>query len=261
MNTSETRVNLELAMDVARRAVKSAGDAALRHFGANISIERKADRSPVTAADREAEAATLQVIRAAFPDHSILGEETGEHAGSSAARWIIDPIDGTKGFTRGGSLWGPLVALEIEGEVLAGAIALPALKKTYYAARGLGAFRDGRPLRVSSVEDWSEATLSLGEIQNLLAVPYREQVINLISSASATRCEGDLASCAMLLEGRADVWLEAGVRIWDLAPLKVLVEEAGGRFTSFSGEEVVDEASAVATNGRIHDHVLAVLSG
>lgn len=252
-------IDLEMAMDVARRAVRAAGEAALRHFGGGFEVEAKADRSPVTVADREAEEAVIQVIRTSFPEHSILGEESGVHAGNESARWIIDPIDGTRGFTRGGTLWGPLVGLEVGGEVVAGAIALPAQQRTYFAARGLGAFRNDERLRVSSVSSWADATLSLGEMQNLLGPAHRDGVVDLVRTASSTRCEGDLASCAMLLDGRADAWLEAGVRIWDLAPLKILVEEAGGRFTNFGGAAVVDEASSVATNGRLHEHVLSVL--
>lgn len=259
MTDERAEIDVRKAMEVARRAVSDAGAAALGHFQGELEVERKADSSPVTVADREAEAAVLEVIRSAFPEHSILGEETGEHAGESRARWIIDPIDGTKGFTRGGTHWGPLVALELDGEVLAGAMALPALGKTYWAGRGLGAHRDGVRLQVSSTAHWGEATLSLGEMQNLLAPPFRDPVLRLLEGASATRCEGDLASCAMLLDGRADAWLEAGVCIWDVAPLKILVEEARGRFTSFSGADVLDGASVAATNGLLHEHVLSTI--
>jgi histidinol-phosphatase len=213
----------------------------------------------VTAADRDAEAAILAVIGAAFPDHAVLAEESGAHAGSDASRWIVDPLDGTRGFTRGGSFWGPLVALEHEGTIVAGAMALPALGISYWAARGLGAFRDGERLRVSGVTDWSEATFSLGEPKSLLDPAWAAAIIDLCGSAGSTRCYGDLAGCAQLLDGRADAWVEAGVQLWDLAPLPVLVEEAGGRFTDRKGRPSIAGGHGVASNGHLHAHLLKVL--
>ncbi|HYS79764.1 MAG TPA: inositol monophosphatase family protein, partial [Anaeromyxobacteraceae bacterium] len=118
-------LDLDLALTTARRAVEAASHAALVHFRRGVRVDLKPDRSPVTVADRESEAAILQEIRRSFPGHAVLGEETGMHAGAAATRWIVDPLDGTRGFTRGEALWGPLVALEHEGEVVAGAMALP----------------------------------------------------------------------------------------------------------------------------------------
>jgi len=156
---------VEALVEVARRAVERAGAAAMRHFRTDLAIEKKPDRTPVTAADRESEAAILEAIGARFPDHAILAEESGLHPGAPGKRWIVDPLDGTRGFTRGGPFWGPLVAFESGGEILAGALALPALGTTYYAGRGLGAFRDGERLRVSQVDTLEEATVSLGELK------------------------------------------------------------------------------------------------
>src|SRR5512138_2426065 len=162
-------LDLAKAMDVARRAVEAASAASLAHFRRGVHVERKPDRTPVTQADRDSEAAILAVVREAFPDHGFLGEETGAHAGSAETRWIVDPLDGTKGFTRGRGFWGALVALEHGGRIVAGAMALPALGETYWAARGLGAWlRTGEaaaatPLRVSAIGDWADATLSFGE--------------------------------------------------------------------------------------------------
>jgi histidinol-phosphatase len=256
-------LDLDLAMLTARQAAEAGGAAAMRHFRTGVRVELKPDRTPVTAADREAEAAIVQVIRARFPGHAILGEETGAHAGDGA-RWIVDPVDGTRGFTRGGSFWGPLVALEAEGEVLAGAMALPPLGEVHWAARGLGAWRAsgaGAPerLRVSAIADWAEATFSMGEPRVLLSPPLQEPVSALAVGAAQTRCYGDLAGCAMVLAGRAEAFLEAGVQVWDLAPLKILVEEAGGRFTDLEGRATHLSGSCLATNGLVHEHVLAAL--
>ena len=256
-------IDLDLAMETARRAAEAGGDAALRHFRAGVRIELKPDRTPVTVADREAEAAIVEVIRGRFPGHAILGEESGAHAGSGA-RWIVDPVDGTRGFTRGGTFWGPLVALEVGGEVVAGAMGMPALGERYWAARGHGAWRQvgtGAPerLRVSGVAAWEEATLSLGELKFLLEPGRREAVNRLTVTAAQARGYGDLAGCAMVLTGRAEAFLEAGVQVWDIAPLKILVEEAGGRFTDLDGNATHLAGACVASNGLVHEQVLAAL--
>lgn len=257
-------IDLEKAMNTARRAAEAASAASLVHFRRGVRVETKPDRTPVTAADRDAEAAIFEVVRASFPGHALLGEETGEHEGDAEARWIVDPLDGTRGFTRGGSFWGPLVALEHRGRIVAGAMAMPALGETYWAAKGLGAFRqtgDGPPERllVSGIDTIEDATLSLGEPRCLLAPPLGERMTKLSLAFAQARCYGDLAGCALVLTGRAEVWIEAGVKIWDLAPLSILIEEAGGRFTDFAGNPTVASGHCVASNGKLHDRVLAAL--
>src|SRR6266568_3663223 len=258
-------LDLAKALTTARRAAEAASAASLAHFRRGVRVELKPDRSPVTIADREAEAAILEVVRAAFPDHAILGEETGAHAGAAATRWIVDPLDGTRGFTRGESCWGPLVALEHEGEVVAGAMALPVAGEVYFAARGRGAWLAAAgaaptALRVSGVASWEDATLQLGEPRVLLAPPFAEPVARLAATCPRTRCYGDLAGFAMVLTGRAEAWIEAGVQVWDLAPMKILLEEAGGRFTDLGGRATVTSGHALASNGLLHEHVLAALA-
>jgi len=258
-------LDLDLVLSTARRAVEAASSAALAHFRRGVQVETKPDRTPVTIADRESEAAIVDIVRRTFPRHAVLGEETGATAGDET-RWIVDPIDGTRGFTRGGSFWGPLVGVEHHGEIVAGAMALPALGETYWAARGMGCWlsRGGEapaPLRVSGIRDWADATLQLGEFRFLFAPAMAERAVRLASTCAQARCYGDLAGCAMLLAGRAEAWIEAGVKIWDLAPLQILVEEAGGTFTDFAGRRTVESGECVASNGLVHDHVLAALSG
>src|SRR5512138_1847433 len=259
-------LDLAKAMETARQAAEAATAASLAHFRRGVRVEVKPDRTPVTQADRDSEAAILAVVRAAFPDHGFLGEETGAHAGSAETRWIVDPLDGTKGFTRGRGFWGALVALEHRGAIVAGAMALPALGETYWAARGLGAWlRTGDAaeptrLRVSAIADWSDATLSFGEPHVLFRPPMLERVAALALSAQTARCYGDLAGCALVLQGKAEAWVEAGVQIWDLAPLPILVEEAGGRFTDLAGTPTHASGSCVASNGLVHEHVLKALA-
>jgi histidinol-phosphatase len=253
-------VELERAMNVAKDAVEAAARAALPHWEKGVAVEKKPDRTPVTVADRESEVVIMEAIRKAFPDHAFLTEESGAHQGDPTQRWIVDPIDGTRGFSRGGKFWGPLVAYESRGEVLAGAMAMPALGQVYWAARGFGCWKNGERCRVSSIDDWSEATLSMGELRALFSAPHGEAVLELIRTAASARDYGDLAACALVLDGQAEAWIEAGVKPWDIAPTKILIAEAGGTFTNFTGDQSLEPGTAIGSNGRLHAHVLTALS-
>lgn len=253
-------MELEKALDVAKQAVEAAAAAALPHWERGVTVETKADRSPVTVADREAEDRILEVITAAFPEHAILGEETGAHAGqNSPYRWTVDPIDGTRGFTRGGKFWGALVALEKDGEVLVGAMAMPALGDVYWAAQGLGCYLNGSRRTVSDVSNWGDATVSLGEMGPLFSDEHGPKVVELVRTAASARGYGDLMGCAMVLNGLADCWLEAGVQPWDLGPTPILLEEAGGTFTTFQGDKGIFGGTAIGSNGKLHAHAAAAL--
>ncbi len=240
--------------------MEAAGQVSLRYFRTPLLVDRKPDDSPVTRADREAESAIVEEIQRAFPSHGILAEERGAIAGDGANRWIVDPLDGTRGFTRGGIFWGPLVALEHRGEVVAGAMGLPALGEIWWAGRGTGCFRNGERVRAFLMDRIDRATLSLGELKSLLAPPHGEAVRGILRTCESARCYGDVASVAMLLEGRADVWIEAGVKPWDLAAPKILVEEAGGRFTDLSGGSSLDAGTALAASATLHDAILSLLA-
>jgi len=243
------------ALAVAKDAVAAAGAAALAHLRKGIVVETKPDLSPVTAADRAAEDEIVAIIRAAFPDHAILGEEGGAR-GTGEIRWIVDPIDGTRGFARGGMMWGPMVALEVRGELVVAAISLPAQGTTYWASKGNGCFRDGTRLAVSGVADLADATLSIGELRRMTKQPG---IVSLIARAASTRCYGDLAGCALVLDGRAEAWIEGGVQPWDLAAPALLIAEAGGRFTDWTGAPTFEGGYGVASNGHLHDEILRAL--
>jgi histidinol-phosphatase len=247
-------------MDVAHRAVLAAAKASLRHWRRVKDVDRKADGTVVTAADRAAEEAILAVVGRAFPTHDVLAEESGARRQGSRFRWIVDPLDGTLGFSRGGRMWGPLVAFERDGRVVAGAMALPLLGVVYRAAKGLGCFRGRERMRVSRVSDWREATVSLGGVRRFLFGPRGASIRPLVESAHTTRAYGDLAACAMLLDGVADVWMEGGVHVWDLAAPKILVEEAGARFTDHEGRSTAETGDAIAANPRLHAHALAAFA-
>ncbi len=246
------RALLDFAVDVAREA----GESTLRWFQArDLSVDSKADGTPVTAADRHAERLVRERVAARFPDDGVLGEEEPETAGATGRRWIVDPIDGTKAFTRGVPLYSTLLALDDEHGPALGVIVLPALGQAVYAGRGLGAWWDGEPANVnttpaldgaylcsSSYSHWPEA--------DLLAVRY---------AGCERRTWGDGYGYALVATGRVDAMVDHVVEVYDVAPMPVILAEAGGRFTSLGGAEGAAGGSGVATNGVIHDDLLALL--
>jgi len=250
---------LELALATARRAVTVAAEIGLRHFNTDVEVCLKPDQSPVTIADKACDEAIVSVIREQFRDDTILTEESGVLGRGGPRRWIVDPIDGTRSFIRGGLFWGPLVALEVDGKVVVGAMALPTLGQTFWAAKGMGCFRDGNRLHVSSVDRLDEAVLSLGELDNLLKPPFGAGVNELIDTAVSSRCYGDLGTVGLVLQGKADVSMECAIAPWDVAPYQILLKEAGGCFTDFCGDDTIESGSALGSNGHLHEHVLKVL--
>jgi histidinol-phosphatase len=252
-------LDLEAALNVARRAVEVAAATALPHYERGVTVETKDDESPVTAADRECEVAILEVIDAAYPEHAVLAEEGGSRDGTEPYLWTVDPIDGTRGFTRGGKFWGPLISLQHKGEVIVGAMGMPVLGDVYWAAKGMGCWRNGERVSVSKVNKWSECTVSLGEMGPLFSAPHGDTVVDLVRAAASGRAYGDLMGVGMLLTGLADVWLEAGVKAWDLGPMPILLSEAGGRYTTFEGDNSTTKGHAIGSNGLLHDHALSRL--
>ncbi len=251
--------DLRALLAVAQEAAHLGGRRTLAYFGtATAAPEWKADRTPVTLADREAERLIRGVIGRAFPDHAILGEEDGETAGSAAVRWIVDPLDGTRTFVRGVPLYGTLIGVEVEGEPAVGVVYLPALDEMVSAARGLGCTWNGRPCRVSAATTLSDA----------LAVVTDERVARARSGAwdrlaGGTAMQRTWADCygyVLVATGRAEVSLDPIMNVWDCAALLPIVEEAGGRFTDWSGRRTIHGGEAVATNGVLHDAVLALLA-
>ena len=154
-------------------------------------------------------------------------------------------------------MWGPMVALEVAGELVVGAMSLPALDRTYWAARGQGAWRDGTRLAVSAISALADATLSLGEMRRMAT---HVGIQGLIGDAASVRSYGDLAGCAMVLDGRAEAWIEGGVKPWDLAAPAILIAEAGGRFTDWRGAASFENGDCVASNGLTHELVLRALA-
>jgi histidinol-phosphatase len=227
-----------------------------RFRAADLRVDTKPDLSPVTDADRAVERALRERIAAERPGDGVLGEEEGDSGGT--VRWILDPIDGTKNFSRGIPVWATLVALERDGTVVCGLASAPALGHRWWAARGEGAFRDGERLHVSAVTRVEDAVVSLAS-SGLAHGPAPG--LGLVRRAWHAQQFSDFWSYMLVAEGSVDVAVDHVAAPWDNAVSQVVVEEAGGRFSSLAGEPRYDGGSAVATNGLLHGEVLAVLAG
>ena len=223
-----------------------------RRFRSGLAIETKPDLTPVTEADRAVESELRRILAEERPDDAILGEEEGA-AGGGARRWIVDPIDGTRNYSRGIPVWATLIALESEGVVQLGVVSAPALARRWWAERGAGAFANGERIHVSAISTVESSVLSFAIENEVPAIARR---------AWHARGFGDFWSYMLIAEGSVDGALDGpGVKEWDLAAMQVIVEEAGGRFSDFSGERRIDSGSAVASNGLIHDELLAAVAG
>ncbi len=248
------------AVDAALEAARAAGEIAMQYYRAGVEVTLKADRTPVTQADREAEQAIRAVLRRAFPDTGFLGEEFGAQ-GPSDRRWIIDPIDGTKNFVRGIPVWAVLIALEEQGEVTTGVVLNPASGDCFWARRGEGAFQDGERLRVSEIATLAEATLLHSGLNLLRATAHWDGFVRLVDATCRQRGFGDYFGYGLVAQGRAELYAEVDLKPWDIAAVKILVEEAGGRLTDFSGRPTIYDGTVLASNGRLHDEALRLLAG
>jgi len=236
------------------------GHVALQYYRSALDVERKADGSPVTAADRAAEQAARAWVRERFPDDGVLGEEFGEERAGARRRWIIDPIDGTKSFVRGVPLWGSLVAL-CEGEtVLAGAAFFPVVDELLVAAPGAGCWWNGRRCRVSGVTALSAATAVTTDERFRQFARRRSAWERLASRVDVARSWGDCFGYLLVATGRAEIMCDPEVSPWDAAALQPIIVEAGGVFTDWSGQLTAFGGSAIATNGALADEARAVLA-
>ena len=247
---------------------------ALARFGAlDLRVETKPDLSPVTETDKAIEKALRERIAAERPGDVVLGEEEGS-SGEGGRRWILDPIDGTRNYSRAIPIFATQIALEVDGEVELGLISAPALGRRWWAERSKGAFRSDGPIRVSRVTKIEDATLSIGfghrmKVSSVArledaVVSFElsegiERLAPLAALAWHTRSFGDFWQHMLVAEGVVDVAIDPAVKIWDCAPLKLIVEEAGGKFTDMAGRAVIDGGSGVSTNGLLHAEALGAL--
>ncbi len=249
---SELEFALSLCDD-ARRIV-------LSHFETGVAVDWKPDASPVTRADKETEEHVRARLLKEAPGDGIIGEEFGTEGGTRR-QWVIDPIDGTKSFIHGVPLFGTLLALLVDGEAKVGVIDMPALGKRIYAAEAGGAYLDGHPCRVSAVDQVEQALLLDGCATTVerhgLGEPWRK----LRERARIHRGWGDCYGHFLVACGRAEVMMDPVVEIWDVAPLGVILPEAGGRFSNLQGTGDLRVRSGLSSNGRLHSMVLDSLGG
>jgi histidinol-phosphatase len=243
-------------------AVADRGDAIARRFfrAGGLRVETKADRSPVTAADRAIEDAARRLVAQRHPALGVLGEEEGETPSGADTRLIIDPIDGTRNFVRGIPIFATLLAVEDGGEVVAGVVSAPALGLRWHAARGAGAWCGSRRLAVSAVGTLGEAQLFHGSVGGRGEGNPLSGLLDLAARVDRTRGFGDFYQHVLVAEGSGEIAVDPVVRPWDIAALQVLVEEAGGRCTSLAGERTIRGGSLISTNGTLHDDVLRALT-
>ncbi len=257
-------------LDAAQAAAWAAGRATLRWFQADPEVETKADGSPVTLADRDAERVLRDSLRTRFPDDGVLGEEHGEDPGASGRRWILDPIDGTRSFIHGVPLYGVMVALEADGEPVVGVLHFPALGETVAAARGLGCRWNGRPCAVSRTTHLRDAlvvTSGDARLADPAATPpflapssppdpgglvdRAAALARLAGRVGAFRTWGDCYGYALVATGRADAMLDPVLNVWDAAAVRPVIEEAGGVFSDWSGRPDHGSGHAIGSNASL----------
>ena len=262
MSPNEISQRLEFALEVSREAAKLI----LRYYlSVDLIVDQKRDRTPVTAADRGAEELIRGRIARRFPDDGVFGEEFGETKGRNGVRWVLDPVDGTKAFIHGVPLFGTLIGLEADGQLLAGVCRLPALNEVVYGATGLGAWwqiGDAAPRRakVSSVERLDEAMVCTTSLNNWREAGKFETFERINSLARETRGWSDCYGHALVCTGRADVMLDPLLNPWDAAALVPILKEAGGQFFDWTGVETIHGGNGISTNGRLKRALLQELS-
>jgi histidinol-phosphatase len=243
-------------LDEAVALTRRAGDFALGHFrSTDLIVDRKGDGTPVTDADRGAERLIREYLASHYPGDGVLGEEEAETLGDTGRRWIIDPIDGTKAFTHGVPTFANLLAVEDQDGVAIGVINLPALGEIVYAGRGLGCWYNGSPSRVSKRDKLAGSYLSSSGFDY-----WDEGALLAVKRAGLQmRTWGDGYGFALVATGRIEAMVDPQAALYDLAPMPVIMAEAGGRFTDWSGQPRPDGGNAVATNGALHVPLLEVL--
>lgn len=253
---------LQHARDFARQA----GELTRRYFCKDeLTVDRKGDDSPVTIADREAETLLRRLIEAAFPEDAILGEEFPEKPGSSGYQWVLDPIDGTKSFIHGVPLYGTLIGILHGEQSLAGVIYIPALDEMAYAAVGHGAWHtvgdaEPKPARVAQTAKLTESLGVTSEVATFRKRGAFETFVQLDEAVRLFRTWGDCYGYLLVATGRADFAIDPMMNLWDAAALAPILQEAGGRYTDWRGNDTIHEHEGLGSNGLVHDEVVAITS-
>ena len=232
-------------MKAGRRIAETAGMVALEYKGRGIGFESKSDESPVTIADRECEKLIVAELQKAFPEDGLLGEEGALRESTNGRKWIIDPIDGTRDFIRGTGAWSVLIGLEEHGQIVAGFAYYPAHREMYFASKGGGAWRapssgaDPERIHVSGMSKLSEALVCFNGISYAHRYPFAKNLTEWLAGTWTVRSMGGCVDAMLVSSGRADVWIETQAKPWDLAPLKIIAEEAGAVTFDFTGANTI----------------------
>ena len=250
----------EAELAFANEVADEAGWIAMSYFGGEFDAHLKADKSIVTEADIAVEKMIREAVKERFPTDAVIGEEAGLEGGSNR-RWIVDPIDGTSNFADGVQVWGNLIALAIDDVPVVGVVNAPALGERYEAARGSGARLNGEPIHVSRADRVSRAFVVYASMAEWLELDEWNAFRELIADARRERGFGDFWGHMLVARGAADVMLEPELATWDWAALWVVVEEAGGRVTTLGGAQLSHGSSVLATNGILHDEIVARFAG
>ena len=249
----------EHEVEVAKALAQRAGELASDFQRKGVTAESKADESPVTAADRACERLIVDGLAKEFPDDGVLGEEGANRASGNGRKWIVDPIDGTRDFVRGIPLWAVLIGLERNGRIVAGAAYSPGQSLLLWAGRGTGAWANGTRLRVSGKTTPSESVLSFNGFNKEGVVRFGSRLLPWIQQFWAVRSMGGAVDAMLVAQGRSDIWIEPNAQPWDLAPFKILVEEAGGKFASLQGEDTIYAGNAYACSPALEPAVHELL--
>ncbi|MEK7765876.1 MAG: inositol monophosphatase family protein [bacterium] len=240
-------------------AALKAGAVARRGFRGKFKVELKSDDTPVTAVDRACEEILRRDLMKAFPGDGLVGEEYGTERADAEAIWIVDPIDGTKSFIRGVPFWGNLIAREVRGKLTLGVMYLPALDELYVATRGGGAWHNRRRLRVSRVRRFADAQILHAPLEGLARRGALPALARIGKRARTMRGYGDCWAYTWLVKGSAEAMIETGLNPWDVAAVKIIVDEAGGRMTGWDGTDSWRIRDTLASNGHFHPPLLRLL--
>jgi histidinol-phosphatase len=255
-----TELDVSHALSAAREAAAAAAEVIRHYWKRGVEIEVKADATPVTIADREAELAIRRILTAALPEASIYGEEFGLDGDSSGLLWLVDPLDGTKSFVRRTPFFSTQIALMQAGELVLGVSSAPIYGETMWASRGNGAWLDGQRVQVAPTLAMSEASISTGNIRTLTADARWQALGAMIRDSNRIRGYGDFCHYHLLARGSLDLVIESDVNILDIAALAVIVREAGGVFTDLDGMAPrLDTHSVLAGTPALHAEALARL--
>jgi histidinol phosphatase-like enzyme (inositol monophosphatase family) len=252
-------MNYDRELAVASKLAAEAGQIALEFQRKGVTAEEKADESPVTAADRACEKLLVEGLQREFTQDGFLGEEGANRKGSNGRRWIIDPIDGTKDFVRNIPLWAVLIGLEESGEIVAGVACCPGQGLLMSASKGCGTWVNGTRVRVSEQDTPSQAILSFNGFNKAGVAHFADDLLSWVGRFWAVRSLGGSVDAMLVASGRADVWIEPNAQPWDLAALKILIEEAGGCFGAFDGTDSIYAGNAWACAPGLQPYVAQLI--